>query len=93
VVVVTSKIGTDSYISLPKKGYVTSFGPESTCFYVAASRRSMNKRYIMIPFPAGQGSPLLLGATLDYLLVGQGLYRDPNSMTIKILITPPSDQP
>jgi hypothetical protein len=29
----------------------------------------------------------------SYLLVGQGLYRDPNSMTIKILITPPSNQP
>ena len=54
---------TDSYIYLPKKGYVTSFVPESTCFYVAASRQSMNKRYIVNPFPAGQGSPLLLWGT------------------------------
>ncbi len=60
MVVVTSHIGTDTYISLKKKGYVTSFVPESTCVYMAASRRWMNSSYLGIPFPAGQGSPLLL---------------------------------
>ncbi len=36
---------------------------------------------------------IVVGMYHKYLLVGQGLYRDPNSMTIKILITPPSNQP
>ncbi len=36
--VVTSKIGTDSYISLPKKGYGTRFVPSLRVFYMPASQ-------------------------------------------------------
>jgi hypothetical protein len=59
--VMTSQISTDSYISFPEKGYITHFVPESTCFYVAASRQTKNKSYICNPFLAGWGSPLLEG--------------------------------
>jgi hypothetical protein len=57
VVVVTSQIGTDSCISLPKKSYITSFVPESTCFYMAVSRQPKNKSYICNLFLAGWDSP------------------------------------
>jgi hypothetical protein len=67
----------DSYISLPKEGYVTSFVLESMCFYMAASRQSMNKRYIVNLFSgrAGFTSPIgrqditvLAGHPTDILL-------------------------
>jgi hypothetical protein len=57
--VVTSQTGTNSYISLPEKEYITHFVPESMCFYIAASHQTKNKSYICNPFPAGWGSPLL----------------------------------
>jgi hypothetical protein len=66
VVVVTCQIGTDSCISLLKKGYITSFVPESTCLYVAASHQPKKKSYICNLFPAGWGSTLLCACTCTF---------------------------